>query len=169
MLQMSKRYFYPINKNQIVKNIILIIMIFLFSSCKSQINDQQQCIETANRLLNYFKTKDTKAISNLIGIDLKSAGKTMSFIEDECNDISENLKQFGFPQVKDFEYAEYPNDPIDNVVVTILIKDSVTNSIKSKIEVYFAPENIISHTKISTYRIIPILENLNLSPPTKFQ
>lgn len=141
-------------------------MIFAFSSCKSQLNDKQQCIETANRLLNYLNAKDTKAVSNLIGVDLKSAGKTISFIEDECNEISESVNQHGFPEVKDFEYVYYPNDPIDNAVVTILIKDSATNLIKSKVEVYFAPENIISHKKISTYRIIPILENLNLSPPT---
>lgn len=144
-------------------------MILSFFSCKSQLNDQQQCIKTSAKLLNYFKTKDTTAIANLIGVDLKTAGKSMSFIYDECIKVSESLMQYGNPKIESFEYVKLTDNSFVNSVVTILIKDTLTNSIKTKIEVYFAPENIIPHTKINTYSVEPIFENLNLSPPSNNQ
>lgn len=140
----------------------MIFIIICFNSCKSQ-DDNKNRIQTAAKLVEYLKTKDTNSIVHLIGTsDLKGAGKTISFIYDECKLISEYFSRYGYPSIKSFQLKEFPNNMFDNSIVTIPIfkgRDTTNNLLEAYIEVSFAPPSIIPYNKIKTYRIISNYDN----------
>ena len=146
---------------------LILFLSFSFHFCKSQVSDKQECYETANKLLNYFKNKDTLSIAKLIGPDLKSTVKSMRIIYGDCDKLCHDFEINGYPNTENFEYIELPENPLYESIVKIKIIEPKTKLLLYWIEVYFAPKRIYPHQYIGGYSIEFDTNNIeiNTSPP----
>jgi len=137
--------------------LILVAPITLkFQSCKNQNRTNDKFI-TVNNLIGCIQKKDTSCVINMLGSGLKNGGKSPELIGEDFKRINELLGKYGIPNERSYIVVEDKTDKWVRTIVSIPVfngRDSVTNLLNARIEVSFAPIEIMPSSKIFTYQLI---------------
>lgn len=79
-----------------------------------------------------------------------------TIVSDECQKIKILFEKYGQPNSKDFIIKDYSGNSLYSTVIIVpLFKgvDTSNNLLEARIEIFFAPDNILPATKIATYNL----------------